>query len=395
MAPLFRKAPSVLLLALSGCLLWYSMSTYKLSGQNRLGDFSAQFFPKARIQDGLSMELALNHAEAAEFFRKAILEGPCFIDAWMGLARACVAEGHVDEARKILKIVSPALSSISTWKWQELLLAYDLADEQYFERCLNYILSYLPDRTDKAGLLASRFWGDWDVVIPHVSRENRPVFLYTLIDQKQADAAIALFKVIESEGPQLGEKEGIRLCEFLISNDRLKEAKAAWGLIRKEDAPLIDDGSFEKSPLDMAFGWRFRSDPGVTVERAAGSPCQGNSCLHIHFKGTGNIGGGLAWQIVPVRPESSYCLSFVRKSGSLTTDCGVFLSIDGYRNGKLDIATKPALGDSPWTKEKVEFRTPAGCEAVVLHVRRNESLKLDNKISGDYWLGSVELVEKH
>jgi hypothetical protein len=161
--------------------------------------------------------------------------------------------------------------------------------------------------------------------------------------------------------------------------------------LRKVDAPLIDDGSFEKAPLNTAFGWRFRDNPDVLLERETGSSCSGSSCLHVHFKGATNVGCDLVHQVVPVKPDTSYCLSFLRRSSNLTTDSGVFLAVKGFNRDKPSVASEPVLGNSPWKEEKIEFTAPAGCEAVVLYVRRNESLKMDNKISGDYWLCSLQL----
>jgi hypothetical protein len=86
-------------------------------------------------------------------------------------------------------------------------------------------------------------------------------------------------------------------------------------------------------------------------------------------------------------------LLFVRKGSNLTTDRGVLLTVSGYKD-EFKTSSEQVLGDSPWMKDKIEFSVPAGCEAIVLRVRRDESLKMDNKISGDYWLDSVELMEK-
>lgn len=382
------------MLALSGCLLWYSISTYRLSGQNRLGDFSARFFPEAQILNGHSRYLVIDLSGAAESYKKAIIEGPSFLDAWMGLARSRIASGRMDEARNILKIIAPSLASIGTWKLQELQLAFDLHDEPYFVQCYNYILSYLPHHAEEAVRLASQFWGGWEDIIPHVFFPNRPLFLSMLIDFRQVDAAVALFRVIEQEGPELQEKERLRFCDFLISNDRIREAETVWRLRKNPDSSLIDDGRFEAEPLNTAFGWRFRNDPDALVERTADSSNAGKPCLHVHFNGTGNVNSDLAYQIVPVRAGTSYIVLFVRRSSGLTTDRGVFLGVEGFRKDGLKVASEPALGDSPWKEERIEFTVPSGCEAVVLHVRRDESLKMDNKISGDYWLGSVVMVEQ-
>ena len=98
--------------------------------------------------------------------------------------------------------------------------------------------------------------------------------------------------------------------------------------------------------------------------------------------------------IIPVRPDTGYWLRFALKSRDLTTDQGIFVEIGGYGCEEFTVSSRPVLGTSPWTEEELEFVTPAGCEAVLLRVCRRESLKFDNRISGDYWLDAVELIEK-
>ncbi len=384
----------IILSAMSGCLLWYSICTYKISGEKKpvgFGGLSAHFFPQAEVLNGNSKYFALDPTKAAEDYRKAILAEPSLIDAWIGLVRVQIASGNRRQASKTLGIIAPTLDSISTWKWKELVFAYELRNGPYFEKCFNYILSWLPDRMDDACWLASRFWGGWDGVAPHVFPRNYTVFLGELINWRQPDAAISLFKIME-EGPVAWKgTEKLRLCDFLISNNRLKEAKAVWRLREKGHFSLIYNGGFEKAPLNTAFGWRFVSNPDFIVERTDTDPHSGKWCLHVHFKGTRNIGCDLAYQLVPVSPGASYTLHFAQKSKNLTTDRGVFLQVTAYNKGGLDATGKELLGSSPWREEKIEFTVPAGCEAIVVHVRRDESLKFDSRISGDYWLDSVRM----
>ncbi len=385
---------AIFLTALSGCLLCYSICSYKISQTNPtgFGDFAAGFFPEAQVLNGHARYLALDPAGAAEYYKKAILAEPTLIDAWIGLVRVRIANENRQEAREILDIITPAIDSVSTWKWQELLFAYDLHDETNFTKCFNFILSYLPPHIEGASWLSSRFWGGYEEVVPHVFSCNHPAFLTSLIDSKQPDAALALFKIMEKEGSRLEVKQQLRFCDFLISNDRLKEAKSVWHLWRENDVPLIHDGGFESEPLNMAFGWRYQSDSDFIAKRTTRQAYSGDSCLHVHFKGTRNISSVLGWQIVPVIPGTAYTLRFVHKSSDLTTDRGVFVTVSGYKD-EFTTTSKQVLGDSPWQEDKIEFSVPALCEAVVLRVRRDESLKMDNKISGDYWLDSVELME--
>ena len=397
MAGFSRRALAIALSFISFCLLWYSICTYRISGKtpSSIGDFSAGFFPDAQLLNGLSRSQALDSTGAAECYKRAIFEEPSLLDAWMGLIQVRIEEGRQEEASRLLAVIAPALASVSTWKWRELLFAYDLRDERNFEQCFNYILSWLPHRLTDAGWIGARFWGGWQEVLPHVYPSNRPVFLHVLMDMQQVDASVALSKVMEKEGAAWDEQDALRLCDFLISNDRVKEAKAIWRRWIKNGSSPVQDGRFENQPLNRAFGWRFNNtDPHATVERLSGPACSESSCLHIHFKGTGNPGCDLVSQLVPVEPATSYCLRFIEKSRNLTTDRGVFVVISAYRHGVLNVSSEPALGDSPWKDEKICFEVPVGCEAILLQVRRDESLKFDNRISGDYWLGSVELTKR-
>jgi hypothetical protein len=395
LAPLSKKAPAIVVLALSGFLLWYSICTCKLSGESPGGveNFSALFFSEAQVLNGHGKYLTLDPAGAEQSYKKAILAEPSLMDAWMGLVRAEIANGKNEEARRVLGIISPALASISTWKCQELLFACELRDEPYFEKCYNFILSYLPHHIEEAGWIGSGFWGGWQKTVPHVWPCNRPVFLKELMELKQPDAAVTLFEGMEAEGPALKENDRLQFCDFLIANGRIEEAKKVWRPWKTNDASLIHNGRFETEPLNMAFGWRLRQDPDVPVERTSEPPCS-ESCLHIHFKGLSNVDWDLASQIVPVKPATPYLLRFTRKSSGLSTDRGVFLAVSGFNDEKFNTASTQVTGESPWKEEKIEFATPAGCEAVILRVRRNESLRMDNKLSGDYWLGPVELTEK-
>lgn len=396
LASLARKAVTACLLIPACFLFWYSVCTFRLSGENPAGlpGGSARFFPEALVLTGNGKYLALDPAGAAECYRRAIAAEPSIVDAWIGLARTEIANGKEDEARRVLGIISPAIASIGTWKCREMLLALYLKDRPYFETCFNFILTFLPHHTDEACWISASFFGGWDKTVSHVLPANRPAFLREIIWREKPDAVVILLETIEKEGPPLGRDDQLQLCDFLISNGRLKEAKRVWTAWRKGGTSLIDDGKFEAEPLNKAFGWRAAQSEGATVERASRPPCPDTPCLHIHFSGLENPGRDLVSQVVPVRPGAKYRLEFRRRGSGLTTDRGVFVAVGEPKGEKYLAASEPVTGDVPWEKEELEFGAPEGCEAVTLHVRRDESLRMDNRISGDYWLREVEMTEK-
>ena len=95
----------------------------------------------------------------------------------------------------------------------------------------------------------------------------------------------------------------------------------------------------------------------------------------------------------PVEPGKVYHLSFARKSQRLTTDQGVFLEVSGYQCEGLKVRSSPVVGTTSWLREELEVAVPGGCEAIQLQVRREESMMFDSKISGNYWLDGVEMIE--
>ncbi len=230
--------------------------------------------------------------------------------------------------------------------------------------------------------------------VPHVRPCNRTVFLKELIERKQPDAAVTLFKVMEEEGPALKENDRLQFCDFLIANGRIKEAKKVWRPWKKNDASLIHDGEIRGRTSEHGL-WLEGQTRSATypLNAQASRPVRDPVCTFISRDLATSIG---TWRprLSRLSPKPPYRLRFTRKSSGLSTDRGVFLAVSGFSDEKLNAASKQVTGESPWKEEKMEFAAPAGCEAVILRVRRNESLRMDNRISGDYWLGPVELTEK-
>jgi hypothetical protein len=318
---------------------------------------------------------------------------PSLVEAWLALARVELTQGRADGARLLLDTLAPHISRVSTWKWQELLLANDLQDETHFADSFNFILSRLPERRSEVWYLALNFWGSWPGISPHVVPEGRIAYLSELMSEKEVDVALSLWKTLEEDKNPPEKPLALQFCQFLIETKRLREAKGVWKGSKENGLSgiYVYDGDFEQEPSNTAFGWRFASKPEVVIERTAEAPFVGGHCLHLHFGGTANVNSSLVSQIIPVEPGRDYLLRFVQKSRNLTTDQGVFIEVSGYQCEGLRVQRQAITGTRMWTEEEMDVPVPDGCEAVLLQIRRNESLKLDNKISGDYWLDAVEL----
>ncbi len=383
------------LLGMSGGLLWYGTWTNRIAAKDfefELKSSSGNLFSEVLFLKGnYEYFVDLDLKTASGYFRKAIATNLLLIDAWFALAKVKVVEGNMEEAWRICDTLLPLISNVSTWKWQELLLAFDLRDENRFVASLNFILSRLPYRQYEAFLLARAFWQGWAGVLPHITAENRSLFFAQLMRFREVDLAYGMWNTAKENGESFDKDLQLLFCQFLLENGRVKEAKDVWHELVGESTPGIYDGGFEREPLNSAFGWRFGKNPAVVIERTRESCVSGSRCLHIHFNGTQNVGFNHVSQTFPVEPGKTVRLQFARSSRGITSDKGVFLEVAGYSCGGLRVESPAVTGTTPWTEEELDIPVPDGCEALTVRVCRKESLMFDNKISGDYWLSGLVL----
>ncbi|MCU0574175.1 MAG: hypothetical protein MUC41_14435 [Syntrophobacteraceae bacterium] len=394
-----RMTASVALLGLGGIFLAYAVMSLQFSRNDPAPDagrLPASLHPEAWAQEGHRRYYVDLDADAAsDFYRGAILSNPLLIRAWLALAEIEMVTGREPEGRRVLETLAPFLDRVSTWKWKELLLAFEIRDEAYFERCFNFVLHRLPNRAREACYLAGSLWNGWAGTLPHVAAENREVFLKELMRAKEVEVALSLWYELVAQAGGPSQDLHLRFSEFLLSQKRLREAKEVWGGTLGGEAFGVFDGGFEGPPLGQSFGWRWTRQADVAVERSMEAPHEGSTCMHLRFKGTRNVAFHHVHQIVPVDGGGDYILSFARRSRNLTTDQGVALEVNGYGCKGLNQRSEPVLGSSPWQKEELLFSVPEGCEAAVIRIVRKESLKFDSKISGDYWLDGLSLKRVH
>ena len=159
-----RIVLTIVLVGMSGALCWYGVGANRLAVKDLafIKDHFQSLQPFANawlLRGNLSYYMDLDPQAAAASYRQAIARQPLLIDAWLNLAKAELAAGREDETRRILQTLSPFISHVSTWKWQEFLLARDLQDEELFSAAFNFILVRLPHRAKGACLIAKGFLG--------------------------------------------------------------------------------------------------------------------------------------------------------------------------------------------------------------------------------------------
>ena len=386
---------SVLLVLLAVALIGYGIGTNRLAAEDQAfiqHHPAMDLFPATWLWKGRAAYYdRLDPATAAFDYRQAIARQPLMIDAWLALAKVELVRGERPAAQRIMDLLEPRLAQVSTWKWQQLLLAYDLQAEDHFAAAFNFILARLPHHAANACYLAARFWGNWAAILPHVAPDNRLSYFNQLMRARQVDAALALWQTLAASKTLPEKSEQIRFCRFLLGSKRLAAAETIWANLSGSTVGQIYNGGFEKPPLHAPFAWNIGKTPDVSADRTSVFTYAGQYALRLHFKGTKNINYYQVYQLVPVKPGQHYVLHFAEKSRGITTDQGVFVEVSGYRCRGLYVHSNPLTGTHPWQEQQLSIAVPADCQAIQVRVRRKPSLMFDNKIQGDYWLDAVEL----
>lgn len=226
-------------------------------------------------------------------------------------------------------------------------------------------------------------------------------YLNFLIGNRLINESMDVWKRIKTKfNPE--RSEYLRYCDFLIGSGELKEALALWDdFIKRFDiatknrpsGEMTWNGDFELPVENGGFDWKIGSSEGVRIFRDRDIKWTGFASLSVNFNGTTNPGVYIAQQVVPVDPGQKYRLTGHIRTEKLTTQNGIVFEVSNYLCDPFIKKTEPVTGTSMWKKIDLEFITPKKCKAVFIKVKREQSEKFDNKISGDAWIDSLSMSQ--
>jgi hypothetical protein len=227
-------------------------------------------------------------------------------------------------------------------------------------------------------------------VLPAPGLADLPYFRFVL---HRGDAAAAERFIAKVANRGVTGEEIDSYCRLL---DAAGRAEAAWNAWRRwsgdSGGELFRNGGFEHEPVGGPFDWVLQSNTALHAFRdTAVSHAQGGSA-HVLFLGKENFGGVAMEQWSYLRPRQRYQLSFWWRSSAITTDRAPAIQVweTGSRPRLLcSVATGP--GTSGWREEKCQFMTGES-PLVRVSLVREPSQKLDNRISGSFWLDDVTLA---
>ena len=223
-------------------------------------------------------------------------------------------------------------------------------------------------------------------------------YLTFVMSNKLVGASADAWRMLNKFSTERGDY--LQYCDFLIRAGEIKEAQSLWedflkrfNISAKRSADeMLWNGDFELPIENGGFDWKTGSSDGVRIFIDKDIRWTGFASLSVNFNGKNNPGLYIAQQTVPVGPGRKYRLTGYIRTQDLTTLNGIVFEVSGLLCDPLMKKAEPVTGTNLWKKIELEFTTPPKCNAVSIGIKREQSDRFDNKISGDAWIDSLSMV---
>ena len=330
--------------------------------------------------------------QAAYLLQNAWLVKPYYVPAWLALAVVRSDQGKTEQSLKIIDYVHYLTRDIKRWRWDKVLVAYQLGQTRLLPTELSYIIAEIKGKPRKDALqLAFTIWPDPQELLDNIGVENIIHLFKHASAQNLPDQARSLWAVIDAQDIDYQREDLLNCIDMLMRNSDVTAASHIW---RTQINPerLLYNGDFSTPFMQKAFGWRKANHNGVELQLKSITSNSESKTLHLRFKGWDNIKYHHFYQIVPLAGGHHYRLTANIKTDKLTTDQRPYLEVYGYQCGNFPYAKSEMMQPSQqWEKITLDFEVPADCAAVVVRMRRDESTQIDSKISGHLWLADMAI----
>lgn len=332
----------------------------------------------------------INESEA--MLQQALYNNSYYVPAWLSLAELYNDLGKKESVSAVYAYIDFLTKDLKRWRWDKAMVAYQLGREDILEDELQFIISQIPGESRSQALkLAFSLWKNPEVILNNLGSENiLHIFRYS-IDKRFLNEALYFWKIIEREkNIDSIKKTVLPLIDLLLESERIWEAGTLWRKYFNHEN-ILYNGDFSQKFLQRAFGWRKKSDKGFTLRFEKSNIDEDERTLKFQFKGWGNLNFRHLYQIVPIQGGHFYQLSFDTKSEKLTTDQRPFIEVYGDYCDGLYVKSAMVAQNQDWKNNNTYFVVPEDCDAIVVRLRRMESLRIDNKLTGKMWLKKIEL----
>ncbi len=344
--------------------------------------------------------------QAVTYYEKATEVNPHSAAYWMDLGSSSETLGEIGRARKAFeraRASQPGSPQVA-WRYGNFLLRQQEVSQAFAE--IRRAVASDPNLTSSAIAECWKAELSVDRLLNEVLPPHGPSYFLALdyfVDQKQPDAALAVWNRVLGLKQPLGLSQVAPLVDELVLQDRFEDALQVWrqalvaaGREKDKDAhgssSLVFNGGFEHPPVNGGFDWRQSVIAGASLAFDTAVFHSGSRSLRITFDGSRNPDFSHFLQWVPVRPLHHYRFAAYLRTEEISTDSGVrFLLSDLGRPAALQVLTPDLVGTHSWTRIEQALVTTAETDVLVIMLRRTPTWKFDDRLGGSVWVDDVSL----
>lgn len=346
--------------------------------------------------------VARDPATALEYYQASVQLNPHSARYWFDLASAYQVLGDTSGQTAALEhaIQADSMTPDVAWEAANLYLV-----QGQNEKALREFRVVMANDTSLAATAIRFCWRirpDVDALLRNVVPQNANAYLaFLALLQARGETAGSL-KVWDAliETHQPFELHYVfDYLRFLIVHKEVDQAVLVWqqaasrfGLSSHLPSPsnLIVNGTFNLDVLNGGFDWQYQKQSGVTLTLDPSDFHAGRRSLLITLDGPGITDAGI-YQLVPVRPNTTYHFSAYYKNGEMEGAGGVHFTVQDMYSQVVYYDSDELKDAGFWKSVDGEFTTSLDCKLVVVHLRR---LPEGSPIRGKLWIDDFHLAKK-
>ncbi|MEW6068889.1 MAG: hypothetical protein AB1610_11430 [Nitrospirota bacterium] len=342
-------------------------------------------------------------SNAIRYYESSISLNPLQGGCWLDLAKAYQAAGLIAEAGNAIERAIRLIPKNPAVMW-EAGIFYLVNNE--IERAIESFREFIILRPQRQEEVYDMLWKiplESQYLLNKLVPNSYPYYKRYLLYLISTDRINETKKIWNAmKGLTIEDEVFLHYIEFLISRHLYNDAKNIWEDFIKEKfkekkegwSSLIWNGSFENDIMNGGFDWKIRETDGVDVFLDRDIRLLGERSIGVTFDGLHNPDITIASQVVRVVPGAKYFFRGNIKTDSLTTTNGLFFLITGHDCKNLHKRSEVTTGTNFWKEVSMELDIPAGCNAILISIKRERSTKFDNKISGSAWIDGISLTQR-
>lgn len=202
-------------------------------------------------------------------------------------------------------------------------------------------------------------------------------------------------------GKELNDREKTEFIGYLIKKKEFQTAHEIWaskstkeGKVNNSENNLVFDGGFENltENEETGFGWQIGTENEIISVLIDDKVMHsGKQSLKVKYDGQSRPKSSVVSQMILVKPNQQYRLTFVVKSSELITGgLPILTVIDSISNNSLAQSNPINSTNEKWMEQTLDFRTG---ETNVINVNL-QRISCDIKncpIIGELWLDDISL----